>query len=351
MRQIEDNYKNNTIQTQITNNNLQSEPWCSNINHGTNHQSIQIKNISSFTSMLKNLIVDQQKKVLLVCDIDDTLIRPIVDIGSEAWFSYSIKHEHIDDVIDKLAIVYGILKFQSVEKDTDDLITLIKELSDPIGSDPNDNPQLKYLCLTSRNVRFHSHTLMHMHQTNYDKIFVRRNMLEIDDSMYILEHSSNPYGKPSIPLIRYADNICFTSGNDKGIAMDQILTKYFKNNEADKLFDVVVFIDDSKYNIDCVHDSLMNISKKYPINSICAHYTFMQEHKNNYSINHFIDDSNKINKLNEIKDQINTKKILEPLFLKIIKYMFKILSSFFCLLFVYYFHQSTDRYSIPVKIE
>lgn len=335
MKQI-DNYKNNATQTPV--NNISSEPLYSNIEHGARNQSIQIKNISSFTSVLRNLVIDQQKKVLLVCDIDDTLIRPIVNIGSEAWFTYSLKHDHIDNVIDKLAIIYGVLKFQSVENDTNDLIALIRELSDP---SMNVNPQLKYLCLTSRNVRFHSHTTMHLHQTNYDKMFVRRNMLDIDDNMYMLEHSTYPHGKPNVPLVRYTDNICFTSSTDKGIVINEILERYFRKNK-NELFDTVVFIDDSKYNIDSVHNSLINISKKYPISSICVHYTFMQEHKNNYSINHFIDDSNKIEKLIQMKDHINTKKVFESVFLKILKYMLKLLS-FLCLFCLpALIHQSVD---------
>src|SRR5438128_514082 len=109
-----------------------------------------INNIAIFTEMLISLVA-QRKKVLLVCDIDDTLITPVVDLGSDAWFRYSLKHEKIDAVVDKLSMIYGIVEFRGVETDTDRLIETIKELSDAYP--------MKYISLTARDVLFHSFTL------------------------------------------------------------------------------------------------------------------------------------------------------------------------------------------------
>ena len=321
MKKIGDNcndYSKDIIKKHIS---LSNEPL--RVNFGQpEHQYIQIKYISDFIDILKNLIIDQRKKVLLVCDIDDTIIRPIVDIGSEAWFSFSLKHEQIDNVLDKLGMIYAILNFQCVEEDTNNLISLIKDLSNP-----SSDQLLTYLCLTSRNVRFHSHTATHLYQANYDKTMIRQNMLEIDNSMCIFEQIT-PYGKQNIPLVRYIDNICFTSGTDKGIVLDEILNRYFKKNQKEKMFDTIVFIDDSKINTDSVHGSLMNITKKYHIDSLCVHYTFMQEQKNNYSVNHYIDDTKKIDKLIEAKEHINTKRIVRSPLFKILKFMCVMLLSF-----------------------
>lgn len=250
------------------------------------HVTLTVKEINEFIKLLTHLVTSEKKRVLLVCDIDDTLIRPVVNIGSEAWFNYSLKNEDIDDVINKLSMVYAVLSFQGVEKNTDVLIDTIKNLSDPLKC-PNS---MKYMCLTARNVRFHSYTTMHLHRTRYDKILVRRNMLDLPDTMYLM---GSDKGNENVPLVRYIDNICSASGENKGEVLVEILNRYFDKHPHEE-FDYIIFIDDSINNIDKVHCHLKKYIKR-KISSICVHYTYMEEHKSNYSIHHFTDDNTKMN--------------------------------------------------------
>jgi len=263
----------------------------------SHHKIIEIGHIADFIKMLREQ-VSQNKKVLLVSDIDDTLIRPVVNFGSDSWYSYSLKNEESDHVINKLSMIYALLNFQGVEKDTKQLIATIKELSE---SKNHLNP-IKYFCLTSRNVKFHSHTVMHLHRIGYDKTFIRRNMLNISDHMYLMNNDN-------VPIVRYVDNICFTSGENKGIVLVEILRRYFETHTSlnDK-FDVIIFLDDSIKNISNVNEQLSKYSST-SFNSVCVHYTYMEEHKNKYSIHHFINDTNKMNKLIELRSYINDDDI------------------------------------------
>lgn len=260
------------------------------------HLTLTVKEIDEFTKLLIHLVKDKKKRILLVSDIDDTLIRPVVNIGSESWFNYSLKNEDIDDVINKLSMVYAVLSFQGVEKNTDVLIDTIKNLSDPLKYENS----MKYMCLTARNVRFHSYTTMHLHRTRYDKILVRRNMLDLSDTMYLMGADK---GNENVPRVRYIDNICSTSGENKGEVLVEILNRYFDTHLED--FDLVIFIDDSKSNTEKVHNHLRNYTKR-KISSISVHYTYMEEHKSNYSIHQFTDDTTKMNQIIKLKQYINS---------------------------------------------
>ena len=267
------------------------------------HNIITIKEIDELTKLLIHIVTIEKKRVLLVCDIDDTLIRPVVNIGSDAWFRYSLQSEDVDDVINKLAIIYAVLNFQGVENlSSDTFVETIGILADPLKYQNS----LKYMCLTARNVRFHSYSTTHLHKTRYDKVLVRRNMLDLPDdvAMYMMDDKHNR--DRNVPLVRYIDNICSTSGKDKGIVLKHILNSYFLKHPEEN-FDLVIIIDDLKENIDKIHD---NLKTEYAdkFSCLCVHYTYMEEHKNNYSIHQFTDDTAKMNHLIELTQYINNDK-------------------------------------------
>lgn len=266
------------------------------IYHNKKYKVIESGSISFINEMIKNLILNEKKRVLLICDIDDTLIRPIVNIGSDSWFCRSIKDEHINIIRKKLGLIYSLLTFSGVEKETDVFVNQIDVLT------KTDN--LKFFCLTSRSVLFHSYTVMHFKETGYDKVFVRPNMLLFDDHLY-LNHDADI---ESVPHVRYMDNICTCSGLNKGDVLIDILKRSYLNRRIDFDFDVIIFIDDSINNIDKMNNGLKDFLIDFnDIESICIHYTYMEEHKNNYSIKDFIDDNEKMDKLMEFKNYINNK--------------------------------------------
>lgn len=260
------------------------------------HVVKEISKIAEVTDMLKKLVVDEKKKVLLICDIDDTLMRPDVTLGSDTWFSYSLKRaENIHHLVKKLALIYALLEFKAVESGTDEFVQTIDKL--------HKENDMKYICLTSRNVLFTSYTTIHFKDADYDSVMVRPNLLDIRDPTYI--ECENP-GKKGF-TVRYLDNICSVSGRDKGIVTTEIVSRYYENHN-DK-FDMIIFIDDSISNIEKVNRSLSdpkNNTIYQGTDSICIHYTYMEEHKSKYSINDFIDDTEKIEKLLEFKKYVNS---------------------------------------------
>jgi hypothetical protein len=266
------------------------------------HKIITLDSISKVSIFLNDLVVNQKRKVLLVSDLDNTIIRPISTIGSDVWFWYSQQNEHVDDVIDKLSMLYAILQFQSVEtKETDRFVETIDELSSA-SIKTNTITPIKYFCLTARNVKFHGYTIMHLHKTNYDKVLIRPNMLEFNKNMYIMMKENS-----NIPIVRYIDNICFTSGEDKGTILSNILKEYSEHNKTNDEFDLLLFIDDSKTNIDSVHSKLSNTLISNDLQSVCIHYTYMEKQKNEYSMIQHADNTKKMDKLIKIKKEINNK--------------------------------------------
>jgi len=259
------------------------------------------ESISQINELISHIVLNDNKRVMLICDIDDTLIKPVVNIGSDSWFHHSLKGEHINNVRKNLGLIYSLLNFCGVEKETDAFVDKIASLS--------LMNKLKYMCLTSRSVVFHSYTLMHFKDTGYDKVFIRPNTLSLDNPLYLKCKASDEY----IPHVRYIDNVCSCSGMNKGEVMIDILKQAYLDNPQDNPqdnsqdngfdFDMIIFIDDSVGNINKMHSSLREFLMDFPhVASLCIHYTYMEEHKNNYSIHDFIDDNEKMNRLIEFKN-------------------------------------------------
>ena len=275
--------------------NIQSNNQEKRISHkNNNHNIIETNSIEHISNIVKRLVVDEKKRVLLVCDVDDTLIHPLVSVGSESWFHQSLKVDNILNIRKKVNMLYSLMEFNPVEKETNNFTKLIKELSDP---DKYSNP-LKYMCLTARNTAFHSHTTRHLNDVGYGDVFIRPNMLTIDNPLYIsVDDTDNK--------ARYIDNICSCSGRDKGAVLENILSQYYDDNNNYR-FDSIIFVDDSVNNNHKVHDRLKN-SPTIKDNEccLCIHYTFEEERKNSYTIHDFENDSKIVDDIMKFKNAIN----------------------------------------------
>jgi len=265
------------------------------------HNIINTGSIEHISNIIKNLIINDKKRVLLACDVDDTLIHPSVNIGTDAWFYHALKDDHIINVRKKLGLIYALLDFNGVEKETNDFVNLVDDLSNPTHY---DNP-LIYICLTARCVSFHSYTTTHLTDSGYGNVFIRPNMLDVHDPLYVKKDIHNPLCR-SIPSVRYIDNICSCSGKNKGDVLVALLTRHYEKSDINNKFDIVVFVDDSSSNIQKVHNKLSNFLEN-DASSLCIHYTFREEHKNSYSVHDFTNDSKKMDDLIEFKKNINSK--------------------------------------------
>src|SRR5579872_4609299 len=91
------------------------------------HSIIELGSIEEFGDIVKKLVVNSQKRVLLICDIDGTLISPCVTIGTDPWFINSLNDDNINNVRKKLGLIYSLLEFKGVErKMTDEFVDLIQ---------------------------------------------------------------------------------------------------------------------------------------------------------------------------------------------------------------------------------
>jgi hypothetical protein len=257
-----------------------------------NHVKIEMKNILLLTNLLTRLVLNDGQNVLLVCDIDDTLIKPTVTLGSSSWYKFLLQTEHECDynsMINKMDLIYPLLDFCGVEKETDDFVSTIYRLS------KLNSGSLKYICLTARNIRYHSQTLIHFESAKYDNVLIRPNMLDVGE--YI-----DPF-----PLCRYIDNICFTSGNKKGDVLTNILDKYYKK---EKTFDIIIYIDDSINDINSVYENITKNGghKLYKnTDTYCIHYTNINESVNKYSYADYEIDRKKTEDAYKFRKYINSK--------------------------------------------
>lgn len=273
------------------------------------HSILKLGSITQFGDIIKKLVVNSKKRVLLVCDIDGTLINPQVTIGTDPWFINSLNDDNINNVRKKLGLIYSLLDFKGVEdKNTDEFVDLIQKLS--TSHIIFNHVPLTYICMTARNTTLYSHTVIHFNDSGskYVKTFIRPNMLHINDALCIItdhmdhaDYTDNTYHE--LPHVRYIDNICFCSGTNKGDVLIELLNRYYDEFPDDK-FDVIIFIDDSITNVSNVHNKLKNYLDD--ASSICVHYNYLEEHHNSYTIHDFMDDTKKLNELLEFKQYINT---------------------------------------------
>lgn len=255
---------------------------------------MNIKNISDITDLIKKCVNDG-KKVLLIADIDDTLIRPDTNIGTDPWFKYAMEHNNIDEVRRLLSLVYGMLKFKAVEPATNEFVEYLRSTN-----------EVNSFCLTARHVMFHSNTVEHLKDAKFHDVFVKTNILNVKNFL-----SVNPDpNDPSTPLVRYLDNICSSSGQNKG---NVILDLFRSIDNTDKFmfdqFDMIIFLDDSIKNIQHVHHALKLYNEESEMNfsSMSIHYTYMEDHKNTYSIHDFVDDTEMLKKIISLQSILNKK--------------------------------------------
>lgn len=263
-----------------------------------------ISTISQLSSFLRQLVLDpNNKNILLVLDIDDTLIRPcagsnqdnVIGFGSDTWFHRLLESgENIDRALNKLDMSYAMLDYSYVEPSTGIMISYINELSE------STNINFKYFLMTSRGPKFAQYTARHLRTVGCDKILVRKNMLDIKDCLYLgYDEKTNHVS------VRYIDNICFTSGGNKAKILNNMLSRYYESGEQH--FDVIIYIDDIQRHVDTMHNEFMNATIYHNTNTYCLHYKYLETQKMNYMADNFLQDNKKLEKLMRLKEYLNKK--------------------------------------------
>lgn len=270
------------------------------------HVKTEISKINELIILIKESVEKEYKNVLVILDLDDTLISPVVTLGSDAWFKYSLtdRSENINDVLNKIYHIYPFLKYQPVEQDTKKLLELITEYV--------SNNKIKFFLLTSRNTRLYSYTIKHLEDAGFLNIVTRENMLCVDnflnikisETININNIDNNFYSNDKDKyFIRYIDNICLASGNNKGNIITKIIKDHYKN--MNDRFDLIIFVDDSLSNIMNTQKYFENDNIYNNINTYNIHYKYKEESKTNYSLGEFINDNSKIENILKLKEIIN----------------------------------------------
>lgn len=263
-----------------------------NIRKTMNCKKESIHQITELIELINGYLSNKQK-ILIVLDIDDTIIRPTSTLGSDTWFRKCMqdKPHDIDSLIDKMYYVYSMLDFKLVEPNTQRLVDIL------------GNDQIDYFCLTARNTLFTSHTVKHLTEAGVKDGFVRNNLLNVSDYLDIKLKDTVTDNMVSSYGIRYLDNLCHSSGNHKGEIITHILNDHYKSKDSG--YDIVIFVDDSDRNVDKVYDSFLKEECFKNSLNYSIHYLFMEEHKNKYSVWEYINDSKKLDDLLEMKQIIN----------------------------------------------
>lgn len=196
----------------------------------------------------------QPENVLLVFDIDNTVLTSTHSIGGDIWYQWQT---------DKLA-----LKPDASEKVPclyEDVIALLYNIGTMNLTEPNLASNIKgwqekhnVLALTSRapDTRYATERELKRNGVNFNVSPLK------------------PTDSSSMPLYEgrlkrsylYANGIMLSSGQDKGVILDFMLDK------TQRKFDAIVFIDDGIANINAMKKMLTN--EKYKnTDSVLVHYT------------------------------------------------------------------------------
>lgn len=222
-------------------------------------------------AILKKSERHSPSNVLIVFDIDNTLLKPSQSLGSDQWFSWQEKglgqsfDGKVGDTFPVLLEAYGLIlqmsKMRSVEKDT---ARVIRDLQ---------NRKYRLIALTSRGPESHSATL---EQLKSQKINFKRTKVsakdevrgtsypyrlkgvdEKSDSEKIYQAVSNKFRIP-IEKVRemklgyprkglYQDGVFSSSGQHKGMMLRLFLER------SDFEPEVIIFIDDREKHVKGIH--------------------------------------------------------------------------------------------------
>lgn len=194
----------------------------------------EIMSMEELRDPIENLL-KLDKKILVVFDIDDTLVTTHHELGSSEWFYRELAEKQAQPGIDKQQVlkdllalyahVHTYLSLKLVEKDTADFITALQYHYVPC------------LALTARSCLF-ERIIKQLKQSGI-------NFACCAPSADDLNLSDNP----TLPA-RYTRGIIFNGDNNKGAT----LLKYL--HAIGYTPDYVIYVDDSAKHVQRVHDAL-----------------------------------------------------------------------------------------------
>jgi hypothetical protein len=187
--------------------------------------------------------------VLLVVDIDNTILKMNRDLGSEQWFDwqeYLLKNEPeskqlVANSFDGLLIVQGILFDRgSMHPPQSDLPAIVRSIQDR---------GVATVVLTSRGEEYRASTERELHRNGFDFATHMLSVRDAKSDTYLPYDSSNPMhsgltdadfttaGSPEPRPVSYSKGIMMTSGQHKGLMLATLL------HRSTRKIKVVVYAD------------------------------------------------------------------------------------------------------------
>lgn len=205
---------------------------------------IQKVEISSFDTVVSDVVsINKQygaPNVLIVLDIDNTLLTSSVDIGGDIWYQWQRGNLEIKPN-----------EMQKVKCLFEDSIGLLYELG-PMNLTEERLPAIVsgwqsggniVMALTSRAPKYRSATERELYNKGIDLNLA---------ALAPVAKQTPVYRELKGRELSYMKGIMMTSGMNKGEMLSYILDKVNRN------FDAIVFVDDSKKNIDNVYNEYSN---------------------------------------------------------------------------------------------
>lgn len=193
------------------------------------------------------------KRTLVIFDIDNTLLRPKTNLGSEQWFSHLVQ-ERIQHGFDLASAFNHVLPLYRHVHLNSDMILTEQDLNEDIADiiDVCDHA----ICLTARSEPLAQRTIDQLHKHG-----LRFHVAACVDCDYYVPH-----------VAHYKSGILFCGHNDKGDVLSAFL------DDINYTPEVIIFVDDKEKNLHAVEV----VAKRRNIEFIGLRYAGCDEQVNSF---------------------------------------------------------------------
>jgi len=188
---------------------------------------LETKNLSQVTQHIV-----QNKKTLIVFDIDNTLALPPEELGSEDWFSFKIQNYELEGFPADIAFNKTLQLYNHIHS----IIDLKKVQNAPQLINSLQKQNIPTIALTARNLV--QGTIRQLANLGIHLATIR----------LPAQHLSLPTPNPKRPAC-YQSGIIFCNGNDKGSLLLHFLDTIAYKPER------IIFVDDKLKNIESVKNA------------------------------------------------------------------------------------------------
>ena len=232
------------------------------VSQNTVTKSILKKEVNAFADVVSATSSLSQQygadKVLVVMDIDNTILTSTTDLGSDVWYQWQrgkleIKPTASQKVSclfeDSIGLLYELAPMKLTENNLSQTISNWQQSGHPV------------IALTSRAPIYRAATERELGRNKVD----------------LVSSALAPVGQDSLLLretkgreISYMQGVMMTSGLNKGDMLQYLLEK------TGREFAAIVFVDDSQKNIDDMYNTYQNVKD---VDMRIFHYTHIEEER------------------------------------------------------------------------